>query len=233
MKIISSINARLFKLLCGFFDRRDERKYERCQTHIDPSITLISNNCTGGFMYHALKFQFLSPTINTLIKDEDFIPFCQNLKDYLNGPLLEKKSSLSYPVAALTSLHPSTLKPVEISFPHETSFSEALIKWNRRKERINWNNIVIVGDGYDRPEILSQLEKRKPTFPYPSFFFSIRKMDKFSNVIYLRNFHGRARVALGGSRNRIGQNGLAFTHFEKTIFGVSDKKSKVLSPKRK
>ena len=49
--------------------------------------TIISNNCTAGFIYHDLGLEFRSPTINLTIKQ--FPLFIAHLPHYLNCELME------------------------------------------------------------------------------------------------------------------------------------------------
>ena len=49
--------------------------------------TIISNNCTAGFIYHDLGLKFLSPTINLTVKD--FPLFISHLEHYLSCELIE------------------------------------------------------------------------------------------------------------------------------------------------
>ena len=36
-------------------------------------FTIISNNCSAGFIYNNLKHEFLTPIINLMFEDEDYI----------------------------------------------------------------------------------------------------------------------------------------------------------------
>ena len=105
-------------------------------------FTLIARDCIGGILYHQLGLKFLSPTINLFFTPEDFNYFCLNLKEYIDGKLEEfKDDSIPYPVGLLT---PKTGQPIKVHFMHYKTFIEAKQKWNKRKERINWDNIFVV-----------------------------------------------------------------------------------------
>ena len=47
-------------------------------------VTLITNNCIGGIIYHDMHLQFLSPTINLYFDNEEFIRFSTHLEYYLS-----------------------------------------------------------------------------------------------------------------------------------------------------
>lgn len=109
-------------------------------------ITIISNNCWGGHFYRYFGLNYQSPTIGLYFFMDDYIKFIYNLKYYMNQELkfinwdkskyasiLQSKGETNVPIG--------TLGDVEIVFLHYHSIEEARTKWNRRKERINWDNI--------------------------------------------------------------------------------------------
>jgi len=104
-------------------------------------FTLLTNTCIGGVIYHELGLQFLSPTINLWMHDKDFYKFVGNLNYYLSIPLKFVESEENYPIAYLDD--------IQIHFNHYKTNEEAVLKWNERKARINYNNIFIICS--DRP----------------------------------------------------------------------------------
>ena len=104
-------------------------------------ITLITNNCIGGIIYHDMHLQFRSPTINLYFDNEEFIRFCTYLDEYLSLEVEECTSiEKTFPVGVLHGLHGD----VHIYFMHYVSFKQAVAKWNERKLRINYNNIHVI-----------------------------------------------------------------------------------------
>lgn len=100
-----------------------------------PSI--IASNCNGGFIYHDLGLKFYSPTINLFFYPDDFLKFIKNLKYYLSLKLLQvDDSNLKWPVGILDD--------VKIQFMHYKSFEEAEEKWNKRAQRVNFNNLFFI-----------------------------------------------------------------------------------------
>lgn len=111
-------------------------------------FTIISNNCWAGRVYQYLDMPYLSPTAGLYFFAPDYIKFISNLKRYLDTPLRFIKPEESKYFEELKSRN-QTDKPigilddVEIVFLHYKSQEEALEKWNRRKERVNFDNIIL------------------------------------------------------------------------------------------
>lgn len=99
-------------------------------------LTIISNNCVAGVIYHDLGLRFDSPTINLFFGAEDFVRFAENLKDYLSLELREIKTDRPYPVGMLGD--------VTVYFMHYKSFAAAKAKWEERSARVNYDNLFFI-----------------------------------------------------------------------------------------
>ena len=100
--------------------------------------TIISSNCNGEFWYYDMKLKFLSPTINLSFDMNDYVKMLENLRWYMEQPILPYKDSrFEFPTGKLAD--------IEIRFNHYNSFDEAVVKWEERKKRINWDNLFILG----------------------------------------------------------------------------------------
>lgn len=113
---------------------------------VNPNFTIISNNCWAGHVYRYFNVPYQTPTIGLFIFSEDYVKFCKQLKDYLSSELkfisieeskykdiLKERKNDNVPIGVL--------KDIEIVFLHYHSEDEAREKWNRRKSRMNWNNL--------------------------------------------------------------------------------------------
>lgn len=105
-------------------------------------FTIITDTCIGGVMYHKLGKQFMSPTINLWMYENDFYRFVHNLRHYLAQPLRFVHGIESTPTAYLDD--------IMIHFNHYKSDEQAETKWNERAKRINWDNLFIICS--DRPD---------------------------------------------------------------------------------
>ncbi len=105
-------------------------------------ITLFTPNCLGGILFHDLGLRFLSPTVNLMMTQTDFLEFVLHLDEYINGEFefIEKKEH-ECPCAYL--YRSNSDKKIMVAFTHYKTEKEALEKWNSRKVRINKDNIFI------------------------------------------------------------------------------------------
>lgn len=117
-------------------------KFEKYIRLKKSSVSIISPLCWAGMCYHRLGLEFLSPTINLYINEKDFIKFVRKFDYYisLQVEFLEmrwvEERQIEYPVGLLGD--------IKIHFNHYETFDQAFKCWERRKRRINRDNIVVV-----------------------------------------------------------------------------------------
>lgn len=143
------IDLSVFKL-----PRFNFKKYVRIREK-RPSI--ISNTCWGGLTYHSLRMPFYSPFINMFIKDDDYIFLLKNFFDLMKEDLEFYK--MSYDVNVKREYPICVLGGVELHCNHYTSFECARTAWNRRRERINYDNLIVEAkvEDYKMAEDFSKL----------------------------------------------------------------------------
>lgn len=117
----------------------DIKKYLRIKSNIP---TIFANNCWGGLMYHQLRLPFMSPFINMFLRDEDYLKFLTEPHRYI-GSKIEIFSSaynntlkMEYPVCKCDDIY--------LHFNHYKSFEDAEGNWNKRCERIKWENLFVM-----------------------------------------------------------------------------------------
>lgn len=105
------------------------------------NISIISSHCWGGIVYNTLGLPFASPTVNMFFPIDDFLKMVKNIKHYMNEPLelireeYEVNLQRNYPVVKLDD--------IMIHCNHYRNFEEAEQIWERRKHRINYDNIFV------------------------------------------------------------------------------------------
>lgn len=106
-------------------------------------ISIISQQCIGGVIYHDMGMQFLSPTINLYLEAKDFIEMVENLEEYMKQPITVKKEN---------DRIIGELGKIRVIFRHYDDVEVAKQKWEERKQRIIWDKIFIIctdRDGFD------------------------------------------------------------------------------------
>lgn len=103
--------------------------------------TIIANNCVAGIIYHDLRLQFRSPTINLSIPPEDYYKFLRSLEYYVHcTPEPVADSDYQFPVGILRKGD----EEVRVYFMHYSSFEEAREKWVERGARVNMENLYVL-----------------------------------------------------------------------------------------
>lgn len=101
------------------------------------NFSILSSDCTGGVLSHDLGLQFNSPTINMYFCAKDYIKFIKDINRYLDMEMVDITcQDDEWPVAALGE--------IKIQLVHYNSVQEAQEAWNRRKARMNWNNMCVI-----------------------------------------------------------------------------------------
>lgn len=106
-------------------------------------MSVIAPNCISGELYAVLGLQFRTPFVNCFMKRDEFIEMCQKLRDYLDCPLKFAGRHSDYCIA---SLGEGPLKPVRIYFPHDGDPARIAADWERRKQRVNYDKLVLICD---------------------------------------------------------------------------------------
>lgn len=106
-------------------------------------VSIIANNCWGGYAYHRLGLSFRSPFINMSEDDMHYIKLLQNLKSNLSEKLTFRKFGYqarlkkNYPICTLG-------EDIILHFTHYSDMQEVEQKWYSRLERMNWDNLFIM-----------------------------------------------------------------------------------------
>lgn len=126
----------------------------------ESNISIVSNHCWGGFASHTLGLRFNSPFVNLYMDERDYIKLLAEFEYYMSIPLEMYKDGDSFgePVGIL--------KDVKIYFLHYASFKAAEEAWNRRKKRLNYENLFVEMTIRDNPDLVKEFvmlpfEKKK------------------------------------------------------------------------
>jgi len=142
MKIIGRTHVKIREFTNPFFAENRREKLN------NSDFSIFSNNCWAGHVYRYYGLPYKSPTVGLYFYADEYIRFLEKPQYYISQPLKfisyqdskyreyqMKKSEINVPIGVLDN--------IEIVFLHYTEEAEAYEKWNRRCERINWNNICL------------------------------------------------------------------------------------------
>lgn len=115
------------------------RKYRKKLKNHDFSI--ICSDCTAGCICKDLKMRMNSPTRNFYFNADDYIKFCQNIDYYLE--LVPEEYTGNYEEDGREYLM-AELGDLKLFLVHYDSVSQFKEEWNRRKKRINKENIYFL-----------------------------------------------------------------------------------------
>ena len=107
------------------------------------NLSIFSINCWGGLAYHTFGLSFSSPTINMFFGDKDYLKLLHDPMTYMNKELkfymtnVEDKKN-KYPVFLLDDIR------VYMNHYADLGVDGARQKWEERRLKINWFNLLIV-----------------------------------------------------------------------------------------
>ena len=177
-KFKRKVNKKIYNI-----KRNRVRKAVKCK-----DFTVISNNCWAGKVYQYLDLPYLSPTAGLYFFAEDYLRFLSDLKYYLSldlqfisveeskySELLKKRNQTYVPIGKLDN--------VEIVFLHYKSESEAKEKWDRRKQRVNYDKLSVK---LSNMNLCSEKHMEEfSALPYENkILLNIRKKPKYDCEIY-------------------------------------------------
>ena len=136
------INGKVFKIIGFDFEKYIEIKAD--------NLTIISNDCWGGNMYNLLGMRFNSPFINCIVEINEYLTMLEDLKYYINSELKMERDGDIYKCQAPIGYLGEGDRKIHIRFNHHIKFEQAKKDWDRRKARVNFNNIFVkinINDG--------------------------------------------------------------------------------------
>ena len=149
-------------------------------------FSVFSNNCNGACICHDLGLQFHSPFVNLFLSAEDYIKFLGDPQGYLDETLaFIEHPNVDYPVAKL--------KDITLYFVHYQTPEEAEAAWERRKKRINWDNLFVLMS--DQDGCTDEILQRFDNLPYKNkaVFIHLPKPD-FHSAVYIPGFEAEEAV---------------------------------------
>lgn len=155
----------------------------------------------GGVISQYLGVMYNPPTVGLIIFPEDYLKFCAELKRYLdmNLTFIELKDSkkaerFQFQSNGLGDFPVGVLGDVEIYFMHYTSEKEAYEKWNRRKDRINWNKMLFKLS--ERDGITEGQLRTFARLPYKKVIFTQKKYNNMDGAVYTQGLEQADKIGV-------------------------------------
>lgn len=148
-------------------------------------FTLLTGNCIGGYLYHQLGLAFSSPTVNMMILNQDFKKLILNLEHYLSF----------VPITCVDDRFPGVpsakLDDIILHFTHYNSSEEGIEAWEKRKRRIDIDNLyVIISDIDLSRKDIEELQSAK----VKKIVVMTSKNYKYDCCLFIPAFKGMAHV---------------------------------------
>ena len=107
----------------------------------ESNVSILSDYCFAGFLYHRFGLKHTSPTINMKTDNANYLKFLSELEYYMNKPMMEVTNSSS--ISTDGEFPRGRVGDVEWTFNHDKEFETACERWNQGVERFNWNNFIV------------------------------------------------------------------------------------------
>lgn len=163
------------------------------------SVSIVSNNCWGGFMYRYCHLPYNSPFVGCFLFAPDYIRLLRSLKGYLSAQLhfiprsesrYTEHVSGEYPIGVLAP--EGAEGPVEIHFLHYPTPEAAAAAWQRRLQRFDYDNLLVKFCDRDlcTAELIAQFDRME--FPEKVCFTA--KPYPGASVVVMKNQRNRECV---------------------------------------
>ncbi|MBQ7476107.1 MAG: DUF1919 domain-containing protein [Selenomonadaceae bacterium] len=161
-------------------------KYRQLQRS---KLSIFSAHCFGGIMSNTLGLPFRSPFVNLFMHQQEFIKFLQHPHVYIEDtPIFDRIETSNTTAEAPNGYPVFSLGNVSVHMQHYPEVGNALKKWESRKQRINWYNLIAVMSTED-PKILEQFDR----LPYGKKICFVSFKSDLDSAFYVSPKHRRGR----------------------------------------
>ncbi len=209
MEDIDALGIDRRKVIDGKIFRMPMFDFKRYISLVKDPVTILSDDCWGGYVYHDLCLPFTSPTVNIGWPVDQFCKFMLDPFYYLAQPLRMKREGdvrkNLYPVGVLGEGE----REVRLNLNHAPNFAYMKERWDRRRTRVNPNRIFVkltlnqtqqcfraVSDTWDEEQSLAAFEQ----VTYPKVCFYTGDTGR-KDIVYFKRFEAelyqREQTAVG------------------------------------
>ena len=176
---------------------------------LESKISIVSDDCWGGYTYNSLSLPFNTPFINLFpvqydmgkgVVCDDYYKLISNLEYYLKQPLKMLSDGHG------TRFSIGCIGDVRLNFNHHSNFSEAKKDWDRRVKRFNFKNYIVKKNIYNDEDA-----KRFSELPISKKIGFYNKDLNLNDIICLKKF----------KKSLFYENGCDFAAYVRTLAGAS------------
>lgn len=167
-------------------------------------FTIISNNCWGGVVYEYYGLPKMSPTVGSWFFAADYLKFVGNLKYYLSLDIQVCPSVESRYYSKLLEMGSADcvigkLEDIEVIMLHYHDPKEAKEKWERRKKRVNYDNLIVKFSYMNECTLsdLSQFDQMDLSHISPNckkIMFVPKPMEGMESAVYYKGFESDPQI---------------------------------------
>ena len=150
------------------------------------NVTIISQNCIGGVIYALLGQEFLSPTIDMFIEDDNFVKLAKNPEHYLKVPATRLTDMYVDPVDTKICYPKIKIDDIEICCLHYKDCDDAIAAWERRRKRINLKRVLVIANSWNmhgNEELIKEVCENKK---YKTICFTAEPYP-YEGCVYLKD----------------------------------------------
>ena len=109
-------------------------------------FSIISNNCTGGYVYQYFGIGYCTPTEGIGLSVDDYLKLIQNPRHYFTHSLkfVNPESTERYRLGEHFTYPAALIDDITVYFRHYPTKEEAENKWKRRSSRINYEKLLFL-----------------------------------------------------------------------------------------
>ena len=109
-------------------------------------FSIISNNCTGGYVYQYFGISYRTPTEGIGLSVDDYLKLIQRPKYYFTHKLrfVEPSTTERYRLGEHFIYPAAVIDDITVYFRHYPTREEAEEKWTRRSSRINYDKLIFL-----------------------------------------------------------------------------------------
>ena len=159
-------------------------------------FTIISDNCWAGKVYQELGLPYQTPFIGMFVFSPDYIKMLKNIKYYLSGDVSLRFIKESKYIQEFDNSYPiALLDDIELHFLHYADEIEARQKWDRRIQRIHWDNLYFKFN--DNDACTHELMKEFEELPYKSkIIFSSKNYRGLPSLVHFKSAEKQGYVGI-------------------------------------